>query len=426
MRQTAGPLIGLAFAGATAAALFLPVGAYAKSWCAYPLWVHEWGVHVYGSDGQPSTPAPLPPFFVGPTTTARAHDVPVPARDLPIDGGEREIPILQFYAADRREGVIPVGLEVGFTGGPATRWYPDVDLLRTAADANSPLARAARARLVAERAARAARRMNPAPSADPTRQLIWDRLELTAAPAHPAAPSTEPWVRAARGGDALWVNAGKTSERFVFYEATTAEPLPLRLTRGPTWAPGRRHYVLANTGPHPIHDVFVVQRDGAHTYVFFAPKIPAAASAGFVLEDHRVDGRVRAATWDHLRTLLVDPAASSAPNAIAGSPAPGSEADPRRAFAREYSWDLDSCVMQRDPAVPVEAAEGHRLYAAEVDTLLGLWGARFFERPGTTIVYREDLATLDQAMPLSVYTDMFHFVRLRRAGLALWEAPPLP
>ena len=150
----------------------------------------------------------------------------------------------------------------------------------------------------------------------------------------------------------------------------------------------------------------MVQRDGAHTYVFFAPKIPAAARAGFVLEDHAVDGRARAATWDHLRTLLVDPAASAAP--------------------KDYRWDLDTCVMQRDPAIPVEAAEGHRLYAAEVDTLLGLWGKRFFERPGTTVVYREDIATLDEAMPLSVYTDMFHFVRLRRAGLALWEAPPLP
>jgi hypothetical protein len=134
--------------------------------------------------------------------------------------------------------------------------------------------------------------------------------------------------------------------------------------------------------------------------------IPAAASAGFVLEDHGVDGREHAATYDHLRTLLVDPAALAVPT--------------------EYRWDLDTCVMQRDPAIPVEQAEGHRLYAAEIDTLLGLWGKRFFERPGTTVVYREDIATLDDVMPLSIYTDMFHFVRLRRAGLALWEAPPLP
>ena len=406
MRHTAGRLIGLVFAGATTAALLLPAGAQAKSWCAYPLWVHEWGVHVFGADGLPRTPAPLPPFFVTPATTARARGVPVPARDLPIDGGEREIPVLQFYTADRREGVIPVGLEVGFTGGPATSWYPDVDLLRTAADANSPAAQAARVRLVVDRAARSPDGKNPAPTADPTRQLVWDRLELTTAPAHPAKPSAEPWIRAARAGDALWVNGARASERFVFYEAKTAEPLPLRLTRGPTWAPGRRHYVLANTGRQPLHDVFVVQRDGAHTYVFFAPMIPAGASAGFVLEDHGVDGRERAATYDHLRALLIDPAASAPPVS--------------------YRWDLDTCVMQRDPAIPVEAAEGHRLYAAEVDTLLGLWGKRFFERAGTTIVYREDIATLDLAMPLSVYTDMFHFVRLRRAGLALWEAPPLP
>ena len=82
--------------------------------------------------------------------------------------------------------------------------------------------------------------------------------------------------------------------------------------------------------------------------------------------------------------------------------------------------------MGRDPALPVEAAAGHRLYPGEVDTLLGAWGARLFDQPGTTVVYREDAAALDAAMPLAIYADMFHFVVLHRAGLALWEHVTLP
>jgi hypothetical protein len=82
--------------------------------------------------------------------------------------------------------------------------------------------------------------------------------------------------------------------------------------------------------------------------------------------------------------------------------------------------------MMRNPAVPVEHAEGHRLYAQEVDAMLDVWGASFFDAQGTTITYREDTAYLDQEMPLSIYTDMYNFVLLRRAGLAVWSHVPLP
>jgi hypothetical protein len=192
MRNAAAHLIAIVLVGTAAATFATPGAARAKSWCAYPLWVHEWGVHVFGSDGRPSAPAPLPAFFATPTTTAHEHKLPAPARDLPPDGGEREIPILQFYAADRRDGAIPIGLEVGFTGGPATSWYPDVDLLIPAADANGPTAHAARVRLVADRAKRSALKTSPAPTADPTRQLIWDRLELTRTPPRPPNPHRGP------------------------------------------------------------------------------------------------------------------------------------------------------------------------------------------------------------------------------------------
>ena len=82
--------------------------------------------------------------------------------------------------------------------------------------------------------------------------------------------------------------------------------------------------------------------------------------------------------------------------------------------------------MQRDPAQPFESAMGHQLYANEANVLIDLWGPRFFDAPGTTIVYREDVRYLDQVMPLSIYTDMYHYVELHRAGLAVIEGVQLP
>jgi hypothetical protein len=57
---------------------------------------------------------------------------------------------------------------------------------------------------------------------------------------------------------------------------------------------------------------------------------------------------------------------------------------------------------------------------------LQVWGSALFDQPGTTIAYREDVSYLDQAMPLSLFTDMYHWVELHRAGLALWQGVVLP
>ncbi|MEL6348465.1 MAG: hypothetical protein AAFV53_35490 [Myxococcota bacterium] len=73
--------------------------------------------------------------------------------------------------------------------------------------------------------------------------------------------------------------------------------------------------------------------------------------------------------------------------------------------------------MMRDPALPVEVAEGHRLYTAEVDVLMDVWSARLLQSDGAHLVYREDTAALDALMPVSVYTDMYHFVEWSRLRL---------
>ncbi|TNF33353.1 MAG: hypothetical protein EP329_08400 [Deltaproteobacteria bacterium] len=347
----------------------LPLGvraARADSWCATPVWAHEWGVHVYAADGAPLDPsAGLPSWFH--TAERPAAPAVTPVRNLPADTGVRRLPVVHFYAADA--GAVPIGVEVGFHAGPASAWFPAVDRLRPASEAP---------------------------------QLVWDRLELTQAPTATPHPTDEAWIGAARALPARWVNRGAESDRFLFYEAGTAEPMPLALRRGDGWRPDRRALVLENRGAHPVHDLVLTHAERGETYVFAVPAVPAGGEVRFVLDALRVPDR-RAATHERLHAALTDPAAGRAPRHLPGD-----------------------CVMGRNPAVPFEHAEGHRLYPSEVELLLGIWGARFFEQPGTTVVWREDAAALDAAMPLSIYTDMFHHVLLRRAGLALWEHVKLP
>jgi len=411
MRRSATLLFSLSILSALAA-LLAPRSSRAESWCAYPLWAHEWGVQVFSGGHATRAGADasaLPGYF---HDAPAAHPAPSgsPVRAMDRDYGERELPVLHFYAAGGGDSV-PLGLEVGFAQGDATSWYPQVDARRTSAVANGAAARTARQSLLAARTARSAGRGGPSSllPADPTSQLEWDRLTLTTAPQHAraAAPATAPWVDRLRSfPDALWVNGASESERFVFYEARTTETPAVRLERGPTYATGRRHVLLHNVSRAAVFDVFLVHREGTSTYVFYAPSIPAGASSGLVLEDHAVTGAaLAAATRAHLRTQLVDAQQPSRPTTA--------------------SWGPE-CVMMRDPAVPVTTAEGHRLYANEADALLEVWGARFFDAQGTTIVYREDVHTLDAVMPLSLYTDMYHFVQLRRAGLVLVEGAQLP
>ena len=341
--------------------------ASAESWCAYPLWVHEWGVQAFDDDGRRVLPVNLPAYF---HQTASNRTQPSPVRNAPADTGVRALPVLHFYSAGTMgRGDIPVGIEVGFVRGDASAWYPQVDRRRRG----------------------------------PSRQLFWDRLTLSRTPSHARAQPNVAWVDWLRGFDqALWVDGQGESERFVFYESNSRENVALRIRRGDTYARGRRHFVIENVIGHDVHDVFVNHREGARSYVFYAPRIPAGRSAGFVLEEHAVSNR-RSATRDRLRTLLID----------------GSEPTP----PRDYRWGgSNDCVMSRNPAVPVETAEGHRLFQHEVDAILRIWAPSFFDRPGTSVVYREDAAYLDAMMPLAIYTDMYNFVKLRRLGLAVWRA----
>ncbi|MEL6342856.1 MAG: hypothetical protein AAFV53_06965 [Myxococcota bacterium] len=369
---------------------------HAKSWCAAPLIAHEWGVEVLRGDGQPPVGVPMPSWFHRGVGSPDAVGEPV--RHLPPDSGIRTLPVVQFYAPPTWGSAIPVGLEVGFSDGEASVWFPQVDRRISAAEANGPAAAAARSSLLAQRALRSEgfdRRERV--GADPTRQLGWDALSLLRDSPTGAHRAEVTWVEALREmPQALWVQRGDEVERFVFYEADTREQPALILERGDQWSPTRPHYVLRNRSDWPVHEVVLVA-DGV---AWQAPSIPAGASAGFLLTDPLQPAAV--AAWLRGRW-----------SGAARSP-------------ESYRWTVDDCVMMRDPAIPVEVAEGHRLYPGEVDVLMDVWAARLFQGAGVHLIYREDTAALDALMPVSLYTDMRHFVEWRRLGVVLVEGLQLP
>src|SRR5688572_19253690 len=120
----------------------LPRSSAAESWCADPLWAHEWGVQVFNAGGaQRATAAVLPSYFHRQVGRPSAHGIPV--RHMPIDGGMRALPIVHFYAGGHWLPA-PLGFEIGFAHGEATHWFPQVDRRRAANEANSPGAQAQR------------------------------------------------------------------------------------------------------------------------------------------------------------------------------------------------------------------------------------------------------------------------------------------
>ncbi len=361
--------------------------------CAEPVWVHEWGVQSFDFQGRRQS-VRMPTWFHRASPPPTDASLP-PVRHLPADSGTRALPVLHFYTRPANpHPTLPIGIEVGFTAGNASEWYPQVDGRRSRAATQTQAARASHARIGDVRALR----RQPAPR-DPTYQLFWDRLELTPLPQHTPHPATEAWVRTARTFGAMWANGAQESERFVFYEADTTERSALVVERGPTWQPNRRHLLIRNRSSHPVHDVFLTHVDRTGAFTLFVPTIPAGAYAGYLLEDHpAASGNRQQALRTQLRDRLVDPQLSQVPT----------DFDP-----------LADCVVGRNPAEPQESTQGHRLFAHEAELLLDAWAAQFFPAHGTTLVYRENTDSLDAMMPLSLFTDMHHYIRLRRLGLAV-------
>src|SRR5687767_15887367 len=92
-------IVGLLGFAALAGALW-PAPSRAESWCAEPLWVHEWGVQAFqGTRGRRAGPVgtKLPRYFHN-RPSGRPVAVGAPVRTMPADSGVRAIPVLHFYS----------------------------------------------------------------------------------------------------------------------------------------------------------------------------------------------------------------------------------------------------------------------------------------------------------------------------------------
>ena len=363
--------------------------ARAESWCAVPLVVHEWGVHVQRVDGSAPASLPLPSWFHD--DNDRSHISSSTVRDLPADSGVRALPVLQFYAGPGFGLDVPVAVEVGFQDGEASSWWPGVDRRVPGTTARSVQAHEARKRLLAARSARSSAGQNPPLGPDPTKQLGWDHLSLTGA-GRASAEAEQPWVEALRAvPDALWVSREGESDRFVYYEANTTSAPDLVISRAPDHHKGHESYQIRNRSDFEAHDIVVIAGGRVGTL----PALPHGASATLVL-DRPLD---REALRAELRKSWLSDS---------GPPV-------------DYRWMDKECVMMRDPAIPVEASAGHDLYGPELDVLFGAWADRLFSGDTPRVIYREDTDAIDARMPLSVYTDMYHFVELHRLGIVVVE-----
>lgn len=227
-------------------------------------------------------------------------------------------------------------------------------------------------------------------------QLRWDRLHLTtggpvfertgSTPAAPPLPGEDlpgdHWVKVARQVDAAYVGNGLEAERYLFYEGRTAERPAVTAERleGGSW-------ILTNGSMHPVHNLFL--DDAASLFAYIALLPPGASM------------EVRPEPWGKI---------SPAERLLECLTARAGDTGNHRGDASESF---------RDPAQPQGPTTQAWLHPDEARALLDSWGRDFFEGEGTRLVYREDPAALDEAMPLRIYTDMSHTIDLSRAGLVL-------
>lgn len=417
----------LTFALLLAAALaLLSAPAQARSWFAQPIVVHEWGVNTFDWAAVAAHDPQLPGFVYTDQRPGEALGQPAQrARDLPPDNGVRTKPILYFYPPPARGNRHPtLDVEARFAFGFAAAWYPQVSVYRTAdevADAE-PIDWSAWASRVNALDPRAARLAVPVPE-DPRFELVWNGLSLSeSVPDGMRLPESgmpdDHWWRVARDvPGAAYVSNGQEVERFLFYEGKTRERPAVAVLAGDVWVQrdGARHVV--NISDDTIYDVLVIYRDPegrrwvgyravmepvpskqAGEHVAASPQCINLPDFTQLADDVWLDGDAFSRlTRDRLASAMVD-----------GDTLP-----------RLHG------VMMRDPADPQQATTAHQLYPIEAAGLLTIWHDDFFEADGLTILFRESPAYLDRAMPLNIYTDMYHYIQLSRCGWVLNQNVPL-
>ena len=388
-------------------------------WAPKPLVVHEWGVARFDWGTGRAKPAELEPFIY--TDKVPDEQLPEPeqrVKDSPGDTGARDKPILYFYTP----GNTTVGVEERFSHGHATAWWPNVHVYRTPEET----ARAKPVDLEAWRKERLRQRMrNPRKVRVPDDErfeLVWHRLQLTkdkpkGQHLQGILLPKEHWVRRAREVDSAFVSNGRELEKFLFYEGRTRERPVLAILPPDHRHPQTCHVV--NVGERTVYDVFAIYRKGKTRWAGYVSRLEP------VPERNSLEGPMRHGHAAPQIGALAIPDVSQA-EVVQGIGPIDDEAFRRRTRKRmmaaltegEHYTPLSGGGL-RDPAVPQPPCRMHQLYEKEAEALLAIWGEEFFAAEGLTLIYRESPEALDEAMPLNIYTDMWHVVKLSRCGLVL-------
>lgn len=391
----------------------------AASWYAQPIIVHEWGVNTYDWSGKAQQMPVFPDFIY----TDQKPGIPTSnkniVKQLPPDSGIRFKPLLYFYPL----GIAPikVGVEVRFAFGYANAWYPQVDIYRTAAQVKE-----AKPPVVRDKSSPTLIGVHPLPPApnDERFELVWNELSLTPGSIAPQEAKMKDdlpalhWIHDARNVDAATVSngTGGEAEKFVFYEGINTEGPKICII------PEGNAYSVVNTGNHTIYDVTCIFRSGGVRYSTHIDELPPMPQQ--VLDSGKGAAVIPAMNLPALLSMKVD--------ALSASEQQKSD---QEMVAREMSALVDDLtkggallpqnVMMRDPADAQPATTMHTLYQKEAEGLAKIWRKDFFEQEGFTIIYRESPAYLDLAMPLNLYTDMYHYILLNRCGLVCNNHIPL-
>ncbi|MCD4825631.1 MAG: hypothetical protein K8S55_13635 [Phycisphaerae bacterium] len=411
---------GLLWVGLAVAVVAITAqSAAAASWVAQPLTVHEWGVNEFDWSGRSGDPLEGLPAFIY-TNKSPGKPLPAPAQKVKAmrpDSGLRFKPILYFYPPRWGDNV-PVGVEVRFAFGHANAWWPQVNVYRTP----KQVAAAKPVDWVTWRKKHGLRRFARGKTLeipdDKRFELVWYDLKLTKKlPKGLSLPGAklpkDHWVKLARQPSRHYVSNGKQVEKYLFYEGATRE-VPAVTILSPNYSDKRYHII--NTGEFPIYDVFVIYRDKGRQwtkYLAVLPPVPAA--------------KKRTSEWGHRVQQITSLPIPNFARLPAGKMM-GDEEFRLRTSGRlvetltaggHHTESNGGSDTMRDPADPQPTTKMHHLFKAEAEALEKIWRKDFFQSAGLTIVYRESPAYLDKAMPLNIYTDMYHYVKLSRCGLVL-------
>lgn len=430
------------------AAIAQPV--IAKSWTASELEVHEWGVNLYdwGSPSSEKKRPLLPKHYY--TDKKPGQSLPRSSRvkdlfrvnDLPPNSGMRLKPLLYFYPKNGES--VQVGIEMRFKHGHANAWYPQVNVYRTPEETRDAKAinrdqwrtdvNANVINIAPHPGSCPEFRLTRAVPDDKRFELVWDSLMLN--PKNKVDVKrvrSDSWVKDARKVDAATVSNGKEAEKFVFYEGATRE-LPACTVIAAQNGVG---YQLVNSSHYPIYDVFVIYHKNGVRHVSYAAKIsPMARKANateidngriMMLPDYdalnqkgMTDEEYQAATSKRLIQVLVAKKKTDAHKPV------GVKAIPTINVSDNCSaMKFGPAMTLRAPAFPQRATMSHTLFTKEAVGLEKIWRNAFFQSEGITIIYRESPRALDDAMPLHIYTDIFHFITLNRCGLVCNNNVPL-